>query len=106
MNLLQDNLFSTFCILLPGYSGWLNKNNQKDKEFDSSLKRNYPFNFSLGAGNVIKGWDEGVEGMQVGETRRLFIPANLAYGQQEIGDKIPANSDLIFDVELLAINQE
>jgi FKBP-type peptidyl-prolyl cis-trans isomerase len=86
------------------YSGWLNEKNQKGKEFDSSVKRNDPFTFYLGAGQVIKGWDEGVEDMQVGETRRLYIPANLAYGQQGISGIIPANSDLIFDVELLAIN--
>jgi FKBP-type peptidyl-prolyl cis-trans isomerase FkpA len=86
------------------YTGWLNKEDQKGKEFDSSVKRNDPFTFPLGAGYVIKGWDEGVEGMEVGEIRRLFIPANLAYGQQEIGDLIPANSDLIFDVELIAID--
>ena len=86
------------------YTGWLNKDDQKGKEFDSSVKRNDPFSFPLGAGYVIKGWDEGVEGMEVGESRRLFIPANLAYGQQEIGDIIPANSDLIFDVELIAID--
>jgi FKBP-type peptidyl-prolyl cis-trans isomerase FkpA len=86
------------------YSGWLNEKNQKGKEFGSSVKRNDPFTFSLGAGQVIKGWDEGVEGMQVGETRRLYIPANLAYGQQGISNIIPANTGLIFDVELLAIN--
>jgi FKBP-type peptidyl-prolyl cis-trans isomerase FkpA len=86
------------------YTGWLNKDDTKDKEFDSSHKRNEPFTFPLGAGYVIKGWDEGVEGMEIGEVRRLFIPSNLGYGNQEVGNLIPANSDLIFDVELISVD--
>ena len=85
------------------YTGWLNNNNEKGKEFDSSRKRGEPFTFPLGAGYVIKGWEEGVTGMKVGEEARLFIPSELAYGNQSIADIIPANSDLIFDVELIEI---
>lgn len=70
--------------------------------FDSSIGRE-PFEFTLGAGQVIKGWDIGVSGMKVGEVRRLSIPADLAYGDRAIGDLIPANSTLIFEVELLEI---
>lgn len=74
------------------------------KKFDSSLDRGQPFTFSLGAGQVIKGWDEGVAGMKVGGKRKLFIPAKLAYGDREVGGGlIPANSDLIFEVELLKV---
>jgi peptidylprolyl isomerase len=72
-------------------------------KFDSSLDRGQPFSFPIGMGYVIKGWDEGVMGMKVGEKRRLTIPANLGYGPRAMGDKIPANSTLIFDVELLKI---
>ncbi|HUY69867.1 MAG TPA: FKBP-type peptidyl-prolyl cis-trans isomerase [Candidatus Tyrphobacter sp.] len=74
------------------------------KKFDSSYDRNEPFSFVLGAGQVIKGWDEGVAGMKVGGKRRLVIPPDLAYGNQSIGNGlIPANSTLIFEVELLAV---
>ena len=72
------------------------------KEFDSSYGRG-PFEFSLGAGMVIKGWDEGVVGMKVGGKRRLIIPSNLGYGKRDVG-QIPANSTLIFDIELLEVN--
>lgn len=72
-------------------------------KFDSSYDRNQPFKFDLGAGQVIKGWDQGLIGMKVGEKRRLTIPPSLGYGAQAIGDKIPANSTLIFEVELLSI---
>ncbi len=76
------------------------------KKFDSSLDRGQPFTFSLGAGQVIKGWDEGVAGMKVGGKRKLFIPAKLAYGDREVGGGlIPANSDLIFEVELLKVTR-
>ena len=71
-------------------------------EFDSSFSRGVPFDFDLGAGQVIAGWDQGFSGMKVGGKRKLVIPANLAYGDREIGP-IPANSTLIFEVELLAI---
>lgn len=79
------------------YTGWLlNK-----KKFDSSLDRGQPFDFVLGAGQVIKGWDEGVASMRVGGKRRLVIPANLAYGARGAGDAVPPNSTLVFDVQLL-----
>ena len=81
------------------YTGWL-KSGQK---FDSSLDRNDPFEFTLGAGMVIKGWDEGVAGMKVGGKRKLFIPADLGYGARGAGGVIPPNSELIFEVELLGL---
>ena len=74
------------------------------KEFDSS-KGKAPFTFLLGAGMVIKGWDEGVRGMKVGEKRKLMIPSKLAYGARGIGGVIPPNSDLVFEVELLEVKK-
>jgi FKBP-type peptidyl-prolyl cis-trans isomerase len=82
------------------YTGWL-KNGTK---FDSSLDRGKPFPFTLGAHNVIAGWDEGVVGMKVGGKRKLIIPPELAYGSQDKG-KIPPNSELTFEVELLSIDK-
>ncbi len=81
------------------YTGWL----LDGKKFDSSLDRGEPFEFVLGQGNVIQGWDQGVVGMKVGGKRKLTIPADLAYGAQGIGSVIPPDSALIFEVELLAI---
>ena len=85
------------------YTGWLDDNGSKGEKFDSSHDRKAPFQFVLGAGQVIKGWDEGVAGMKVGEQRRLIIPAKLGYGNRSVGGIIPANATLIFDVELLDI---
>jgi len=82
------------------YTGWLTNGNK----FDSSVDRGQPFEFVLGAGQVIKGWDEGVATMHIGGKRRLVIPPQLAYGNQNVGGGlIPPNSTLIFDVELLGI---
>jgi len=75
------------------------------KKFDSSFDRNQPFSFKLGENRVIQGWELGVKGMKVGEKRKLTIPPELGYGSQAIGELIPANSTLIFEVELMGINQ-
>lgn len=85
------------------YTGWLDDKGQKGKKFDSSLDRGQPFVFPLGAGHVIKGWDEGVAGMKVGGKRTLMIPTALGYGARGAGGAIPPNADLIFDVELLDV---
>ena len=85
------------------YTGWLFNEGQQGKKFDSSKDRNQAFVFSLGAGMVIRGWDEGVAGMQVGGARTLVIPADLGYGARGAGGVIPPNATLKFDVELLAI---
>jgi FKBP-type peptidyl-prolyl cis-trans isomerase FkpA len=88
------------------YTGWLyepSAPDHKGKEFDSSLKGGTPFRFQLGAGQVIKGWDQGVAGMQIGGKRRLVIPADLAYGDNGAGDVIPPGATLVFDVDLVGI---
>src|SRR3989344_2231136 len=74
------------------------------KKFDSSLDRNQPFEFSLGSGQVIKGWDQGIVGIRVGGKRKLTIPASLAYGDHGVGGVIPPGATLVFDVELLSVN--
>ena len=85
------------------YTGWLYVNGKKGKKFDSSLDHAKPFSFAIGAGNVIKGWDEGVSSMRVGGKRTLIIPPDLAYGEDGAGDDIPANATLIFDIDLLSV---
>ncbi|SMN14518.1 FKBP-type peptidyl-prolyl cis-trans isomerase [uncultured Candidatus Thioglobus sp.] len=80
------------------YTGWLTNG----KKFDSSIDRNEPFDFKLGVGQVIPGWDQGIEGMEIGEKRKLTIPSKLAYGEMGTGP-IPPSATIIFEVELLAI---
>ena len=85
------------------YTGWLSDNGAKGKKFDSSVDRGQPFQFTLGAKQVIAGWDEGVAGMKVGGTRTLTIPPELGYGARGAPGAIPPNATLIFDVELLQV---
>src|SRR5688572_15023517 len=81
------------------YTGWLTNGTK----FDSSKDRGDPFEFPLGAGRVIKGWDEGVQGMKIGGKRKLTIPPGLGYGARGAGNVIPPNSTLVFEVELLGV---
>jgi peptidylprolyl isomerase len=83
------------------YTGWLDENGRKGRKFDSSFDHGEPFTFTLGAHQVIPGWDEGVAGMKAGGERTLIIPPDLAYGSQGAGGIIPPNATLIFDVELV-----
>ena len=85
------------------YTGWLSDNGAKGKKFDSSVDRDQPFQFTLGAKQVIAGWDEGVAGMKVGGKRTLTIPPELGYGARGAAGAIPPNATLIFDVELLQV---
>lgn len=85
------------------YTGWLYNDGVKGRKFDSSKDRGDPFEFELGAGMVIRGWDEGVQGMRVGGTRVLVIPPELGYGARGAGGVIPPNATLMFEVELLEV---
>jgi FKBP-type peptidyl-prolyl cis-trans isomerase FkpA len=85
------------------YTGWLFQGGQAGNKFDSSKDRGQAFLFSLGRGEVIRGWDEGVAGMKVGGRRKLTIPPDLGYGARGAGGAIPPNATLLFEVELLAI---
>lgn len=85
------------------YTGWLWVNGAKGSRFDSSLDRGNPFSFKLGSGQVIRGWDEGVAGINIGGKRTLIIPPELGYGARGAGGVIPANATLLFEVELLEL---
>ncbi|MFS8137580.1 MAG: FKBP-type peptidyl-prolyl cis-trans isomerase [Thermomonas sp.] len=103
----EDIIVGTGAEAQPGrnvtvhYTGWLFENGEQGEKFDSSKDRGEPFIFPLGSGMVIKGWDEGVQGMKEGGQRTLIIPANLGYGARGAGGAIPPNATLIFEVELL-----
>jgi FKBP-type peptidyl-prolyl cis-trans isomerase len=112
MLMKDDRVVGTGAEARPGmtvsvhYTGWLydpSAANMRGKKFDSSKDRNEPFEFPLGAGQVIAGWDEGVAGMKVGGTRVLTIPSNMGYGARGAGADIPPNSALVFEVELLGV---
>jgi len=93
-------------IAVVQYTGWLYETSAPDnkgKQFDSSHNSGQPFRFPVGTGQVIKGWDQGVVGMKIGESRRLIIPADLAYGDSGAGGVIPPGAALIFDIDLVAI---
>ena len=85
------------------YTGWLFENKTKGKKFDSSLDRGQPFEFPIGQGRVIQGWDEGVATMKVGGKRTLVIPPSIGYGARGTGGVIPPNATLLFEVELLSV---
>jgi len=89
-------------VVVVHYTGWLAADNTK---FDSSKDAGEPFSFKLGAGEVIKGWDEGVAGMNVGGKRKLWVPPDLGYGRRGAMPEIPPNAELVFEVELLEIKK-
>ena len=103
--LIEDLVVGTSATATAGqtvvvhYTGWLTNGTK----FDSSVDRNDPFDFKLGAGRVIAGWDQGVAGMQIGGKRKLTIPPHLGYGERGAGGVIPPNATLVFEVELLAL---
>ena len=103
----EDTVLGTGAIAKAGqyvsvhYTGWLYTDGEQGAKFDSSKDRGDPFEFSLGGGQVIKGWDEGVQGMSVGGTRRLVIPPELGYGARGAGGVIPPNATLLFEVDFL-----
>ena len=94
---------STGQICVMHYTGWLYSNGAKGAKFDSSLDRGRPFEFPIGTGKVIRGWDEGVASMKVGGKRTLIIPPDLGYGARGAGGVIPPNATLLFEVELLDV---
>lgn len=102
---IEDIKIGTGVVAKPGeivrvhYTGWL----EDGTKFDSSVDRNQPFEFPLGQGFVIQGWDKGVDGMKVGGVRKLIIPASMGYGERGAGGVIPPNATLIFEVELLGV---
>jgi FKBP-type peptidyl-prolyl cis-trans isomerase FkpA len=106
-----DVVEGTGKVAVPGqvvvhYTGWLHDPSKSDghgKKFDSSVDRNEPFEFRLGAGQVIRGWDEGVAGMKEGGKRTLVIPPEMGYGARGAGGVIPPNATLVFDVELIKV---
>ena len=106
----EDTLIGTGAVATKGqsvtvhYTGWLFNDGVQGAKFDSSKDRNDPFVFSLGAGMVIRGWDEGVAGMLVGGAHTLIIPAALGYGARGAGGVIPPNATLKFDVELIGLS--
>jgi len=105
----EDAVLGTGASPKPGqtcvmhYTGWLFENKTKGKKFDSSLDRGQPFEFPIGQGRVIQGWDEGVATMKVGGKRTLVIPPSIGYGVRGAGGVIPPNATLLFEVELLGV---
>lgn len=102
----QGDVANSGAVAVVHYTGWLFEAQAQDgkgRKFDSSVDRGKPFRFPLGAGRVIKGWDQGVAGMRVGGKRRLIVPPHLAYGDRGAGRVIPPGATLVFDVELLGL---